>query len=399
MSCSSEMGPTPPAPKAWRFLSASTRGLALWGLALGLACGPAMAQTQPRYRLHTPKTQPQEAKTSGAQSESHDQTGGTTPVRRTETRTETEQGQVVTERLEAPDLHGRYELLSETEEETIEVDANTTRVIRRLFARDPDGRRAVIEVTEEEHHRLTDNRERVVRTTSKPNLSGKLRLTRQEIQETSQVAPGARQTQTTVLEPDVNGGLAATQQITETEQQKGEGVVVVEQTHRLPDGNQRWETYETRERVIRTQGEEVRTEEQVFRQSAADRKLSLAERTLTHEYKDAEGAEHQTRETHSRNIGGTTRTPDGRLAVVERIRTVRRTQADGSQQTTQEVERPSALAPGEAPRVIERTMQFSRPVGPGGTQTKKTVQTLDPNGKYRTVIVLQGNEQGKESKP
>jgi hypothetical protein len=391
MSCTNETELEPTAPKAGRFLRSFTRGLALGALAVGLVCGPAWAQTEPRYRLHTPKAQPQETKTSRAQSESHDQTGSTTPVRRTETRTETKQGEVVIERLETPSINGRYELRSETEVETIKVDANTTRVIRRLFNRNPDGRRTVIEVSEEEHQRLSENSERVVRTTSKPNLSGKLQLTRQEIQETSQVAPGTRQTQTTVLEPDINGGLATTRQLTETEQQTGEGVVLVEQTQRLPDGNQRWDTYETRERVIRTEGEDVRSEEQVFRRDA-DRKLSLAERTLTHEWKDAAGAEHQTVETRSRNIGGTTRTPDGRLMVVERIRTVRRTQADGSQQTTQEVERSSAVAPGESPRVVERTMQFSRPVGPGGTQIKKTVQTPDPNGRYRTVIVLEGGE-------
>jgi len=358
---------------------------------VGLACGSAVAQTQPRYRLHTPKTQPQATKTSGAQSQSQDQTGGTTPVRRTETRTETEQGQVVTERLETPGINGRYELLAETEEETIEVDANTTRVIRRLFNRGPDGRRTLIEVTEEEQQRLPDNAERVVRTVSKPNMNGRLRLTRREIQQTAQVAASTRETKITVLEPDVNGGLAATQQINQTEQQKEEGLVVVERTHRLPDGNQSWEAYETRERVIRTEGEEVRSEEQVFRKDA-NRKLSLAERVLSHEWKDAEGAEHQTIETHSRNIDGTTRTGDGRLTVVERISTVRRTEANGSQQTTQEVEQRLMVAPTAPLKVIERTLEFSRPVGPGGAQINRTVQKLDPNGKYRKVIVLQGEE-------
>jgi hypothetical protein len=358
---------------------------------VGLACISAVAQTQPRYRLHTPKTQPQEAKTARTQSESRDQVGGTTPVRRTETRAETEQRQVVTERLETPGINRRYELLAETEEETIEVDANTTRVIRRLYNRGPDGRRTLIEVSEEEQQHLPENAERIVRTVSKLNLNGRLQLTRREIQETAQVDPSTRETKTTVFEPDINGGLTATQQINETEQQKEEGLVVAERTHMIPDGNQRWEAFETRERVIRTEGEEVRTDEQIFRRDA-NRKLSLAERVLTHEWKDAEGAEHQTSETHSRNISGTTRTGDGRLTVVERISTVRRSQADGSQQTTQEVEQRSIVAPNAPLKVIERTLEFSRPVGPGGAQITKTVQKLDPSGKYRKVILLQGEE-------
>jgi hypothetical protein len=230
-----------------------------------------------------------------------------------------------------------------------------------------------------------------VRSVSKPRLNGRLQLTQREVQETRQTSPSVRQTQTTVLRPDINGGLAATDQINETVQEKGAGVTVVNRTHLLPDGNRRWELYETREQVIREDKAEVRVEEEVHRRDA-NRRLSLTERTVTREWKDAKGEEHQTIEVFSNNIGGTTRTEDGRLVLDHRLSTVRRSLPDGSQQTTQEFEQRSLVSPTEPLRVVEKSMQFSRPVGRGETQVQKTVQTLDGGGHYRTTIVLAGKK-------
>lgn len=375
----------------------SNRMFVRTGLAIGLACAAVGTQAQtPRHRFHTPKASSQQANTASTQSEWPYATGGITPARRTETSTKTESGQVVTQRLETPGIYGRYQLLTETEEETIEVDANTTRVIRRLFARDARGRRQVIEVTEEEHHRLPNDGERIVRNTSQPTLDGHFQLTRRDIEETTQVTPTMRQTRTTVSHPDINGGLTPVEQISETEQEKEPGVLVVERTQLLLDGNGRWEPHETRERVIRSQGGEVRTEEQVYRKDA-NFQMSLAERTVTREWKDEQGAEHQTTQVYSDNISGNTHSADDRLHLDRELRIVRQTRSDGSQQTIQELGQRSTVAPSSPLRVTERVVTFSRPVGRGGAQTQKTVQALDANGRYQTIIVLQVNESNPES--
>ena len=368
----------------------SNRVFAWTGLVIGLACTAVGTQAQtPRYRFHTP-----EASIASTQSEWLEATVGTTPVRRTETTTKTENGQVVTQRLETIGLYGRYQVLTEMEEETIEVDATTTRVIRRWFAPDAQGRPNVIEVTEEEHFRIPNEGERIVRNTSRPTLDGHFQLLRREIEETSHVSPTMRQTLTTVSQPDLNGRLTPFEQIRETEHEQEPGVSIVERTQLLLDGNGRWEPHEIRERVIRSQGGEVRTEEQVSRRDA-NIQMSLVERTVTREWKDEQGAEHQTTQVYSDYISGNS--SDNRLQLERELRITRQTRSDGSQQTIEELGRRSTLAPGSPLRVAERVLTVSRPVGRGGTQTTKTVQALDANGRYQTFTVLQGTESNRES--
>ncbi len=367
----------------------SRRVLALLGLGLVLVCGPARAQTL--YRLHQPEASAKKPKTSSTETERHDLAAGTTPSRSVETRKRTDGHQVETHALETLSVEGRYEPLIQSDEQTTQVDAQTTRIVRRSFARDADGRRKVIEVTEEEHHRLPGSRLSVVRTTSRPDLDGHFQIKRREIEETIPLSSNVNQTRTTVLLPDINGTLGAAEQINQIERQKEKGVVGVEKTRLLPDGNGRWEPYETQERVVKTDAKEVRTEEQVRRRDATGQ-LSLTERTITNEWKDASGQENQTVETYSNNIAGTTRYEDGSLHLDRRLHVVRSTRPDGSQQTVQQLEQRSIVAPAEGLRVTEKTEEISRPSSQGGTDSQKTVQRVDGNGQLKTVFIVKARE-------
>jgi hypothetical protein len=290
--------------------------------------------------------------------------------------------------LETLEVDGRYQPSVEMEQETIQVNAQTTRVVRRLFARDADGRRKLIELTQEGQQSLGGDKQRVVRTTFKPTLDGHMQVTREEIQETSRLSPQTTQTETSILQPDINGGFTAVEKVSEIEEQKGPGVMETKRTQLLPDGNGRWETYQSVERVVRSQDGEVRAEEQVYRRDA-NRQLSLAERTVSRERKDAAGAEQQVTEVYSSNIAGTTREGDGRLQLDRRVRITRSSRPDGSQQTVQELEQRSLVAPNEGLQGTERVVEWLRPAGAAGTEMKKSVQARDSSGRYRTFIVLQ----------
>lgn len=355
-------------------------------VAVVLAGGLAKAQT--RYGFHKPKTSPQGAKVATVETERKDATGGTNPTRWSVEATESGNRKTETQVLETLGVDGRYEATVEVEQETIQMDAQTARVVRRLFARDPDGRRKLIELTEEEQQHLGTDRQRVVSTTSKATLDGRMQVTRKEIQEASRLDPQTTQTKTSILQPSLNGSLRPVEQVTEIQEQKGRDVVEVRRTQLLPDGNGRWEPYQTVEQVIRKEGDEVRTEEELHRRDANGR-LSLAERTVSREWSDEKGAEHQVTEVYSTNIAGTTRDGDGRIQLDRRMTVTRTGRPDGSQQTTQEMEQRSLVAPNEGLQVTERVLESSKPAGPAGTETQKRVQARDPGARYRTFIVLQ----------
>ena len=354
-------------------------------VAVVLAGGLAEAQT--RYGFHKPKTSPAGAKVATVETERNDATGSTTPARWSVETSESGNRKTETQVLETLGVDGGYEPTVEIEQETIQIDAQTARVVRRLFARDADGRRKLIELTEEEQQHLGSDQQRVVSTISKPTLDGRMQVTRKQIQETARLGPQTTQTKTSVLQPSINGGLRAVERVTEIQEQKGPGVVEVRRTQVLPDGNGRWEPYQAVEQVIRKEGNEVHTEEELQRRDA-NRRLSVAERTVSREWTDEKGAEHQVTEVYSNNIAGTTRDGDGRLQLDRRMSITRTSRPDGSQQTTQELEQRSIVAPNEGLRVTERVLESSSSPGPAGTDSQKSVQARDPGGRYRTFIVL-----------
>ncbi len=332
-----------------------------------------------------------EASHQEIESKGQDLSNATTQYRWVETRTETKDRKVETQILETPSIEGEYEPFFESEEETIQVNSQTTRVIRRLFARDPDGRRKVIEILEEEQRNQPGGGISVTRTVSSPDLNGRFQVIRREIQETVPVNSHLQQTRTTVLLPDINGGFAASEQIHKTERREDVGTVEIETTHLLPAANGRWEPYQKKVLVIQCQTNKVRTEEEHTYRRDANGKLSLSERTVSKQWKDAEGKEHQTVETYSRNIAGVIRNGDDRLDLVQRTRTVRSTRSDGSQVVVQELERRPVLAPADGLRVVERVVEIAEPKGQG-IEKLREVQALDGSGRLRKRFLLKTRE-------
>ncbi len=359
----------------------------LFLLVTTIAVGGGLAHAQVQYGFHKPKTRPAGAKVATVETERNDATGGTNPARWSVETSESGNRKTEVQVLETLGVDGHYQPTVEVEQETIQMDAQTARVVRRLFARDPDGRRKLIELTEEEQQRLGTDQQRVVSTTSKPTLDGRMQVTRRRIQETSRLGPQTTQTRTNILQPSINGGLWPVEQVTEIQEEKSAGVVEVRRTQLLPDGNGRWEPYQTVEQVVRKEGDETQTEEEVQRRDA-NRQLSVAERTVSREWRDEKGAEHQVTEVYSTNIAGTTRNGDGRLQLDRRMTITRTGSPDGRQETTQELEQRSIVAPNEGLKVTERVVESTRPAGPAGAETEKTVQGRDPGGRYRTFIVL-----------
>jgi hypothetical protein len=366
------------------------RALAVLGLSL--LCGTAWAQTNYGF-YQPPAAAPAAAQSSTATTDRRDLSSPTTPTRVIETHTEANGRKMDTQVLQRPSADGRLEPWVEHEEQTIQVDPRTVRVVHRLFARDPDRRRKLIEVIEEEKRTLPGSGESVVRTTSAPDLAGRFQVTRRETQERTPMGADAQQTRTTVFLPNINGGLAPSLQIDQVERKGKSGTTEIRSTTLLRDGNGRWEPSEIKESVIQKEGKEGRTEEQrVYRPDPA-RQLSLAERTVSREWKDPKGQEQSVVETYSVNNGGGARYEDQRVHLERRLRIVRSTRPDGSQEVSQQLEQRNTVAPNDGLRVTEKSVEVSRPNGRGGTQTHRTVQRPDGNRQLREIIIFDKSKQ------
>ena len=107
-----------------------------------------------------------EAEFSNRVTQRRDATGTEQPSRVTETRSQDGNRKTRTQVTEAPGLDGRYQPILEREEQVVEVDAQTTRVVVKEFGRNADGSRSLLRQTEEEKRTLSGGQERTTRSIS-----------------------------------------------------------------------------------------------------------------------------------------------------------------------------------------------------------------------------------------
>ena len=307
------------------------------------------------------------------------------PTRTTESHTQVGGRTVDKQTIELRGADGRYEAYRDIEKESVRVDATTVRTVERTFGRGPDGQRTLVQVREEQSRTQPSGDQSVVRTTSNPDPNGRLQVVQRELQETRQSGHDVQNTKTTVFTPDMNGGLSPALQTEERNTRKSSRSVEFHKSTLLPDGNGGWQVQEVREGVINQESDKSSTKEERVLRPGSDGKLSLVERTVSKETESAPGEKRQTVENYSTEVPGGS--GDGTLQLNQRTTTVRRTGADGAQVAEEKIEQRNPAAPGEAPRLTQKTIDIVRPGMGNTTNETRTIQSLDGNGNLGTVWV------------
>lgn len=312
----------------------------------------------------------------------------TVPSRRSVARWEGEGRTELREVVRRPSVHGGQEVVLEVLEETVRVDPLTVRRTRRELRPDPNGGSRLARTVEERREEGPDGRLRVSRTISVPDPNGRLRTLRREVMTTVPLGGGVHRTEVETSVPDLHGrGLVAVERIEQTERREGEELVEAERTtYRRPVGAPRWRQAERHVTEREREGGEVRTVERVYRPDGRDR-LSLNDRIVTREWRDAGGAERLVQEVHSTDIPHLARS--SAPGLYRKVEVVRERGPDGSRRVAREVRERGM----NGFRLVERTIEESRPT-PGGTETVRTVQRPDGNGRLRTVSVSRADESG-----
>lgn len=287
---------------------------------------------------------------------------------------------------------GRFVPYTDTETQTIQVNASTTKTVQRSYARDANGNRSLVQVTEEEKKTAPDGAQQISRTTSNPDLNGRLQVVQKEVQQTKKISPTVQESTTTVLMPNVNGALSPAMRVQQRETKTGEHSTTFRKSTLLPDGNGNWQTTEVREGTTNDNGEATTTEQRVM-QPGSDGKLAIVQKTVTRDSKGS--AENKsTTETYSNSVPGMA--ADNELHLVEKSTTLRRSDASGQQKMERKVERPSAGNPSDGLRVSDQVIDIVRPSG-ASKQEKVTTLSRDANGNMNVVSVDTGKQDN--SKP
>jgi hypothetical protein len=306
----------------------------------------------------------------------------TNPSRMTESHAKSGNRSVDKHSVEVLGPNGRYQPDYETDKETVQVNATTTRTVERAYRWDVNGQRNLVQVTEEEARSSASGDAQVVRTTSNPDANGNLQVVQREVADTRKTSPDAEETKTTVYLVDGNGGLKPSLQTQELQKRSADHGVEVKKTTLVPDSSGNWEVGEVKESTINQDGKNRTSEERVSHPDSEGR-LSEVSRTVGKETETAAGEKSNTVETYSMTAPGLA--PDGSLHLNQRVTTIQKKDS-GGKTTEQQVEQPNPGDPNAGLQVSTKTKYIVR-YDASGTQQTKTIQAHDINGTFNVVSV------------
>ena len=343
-----------------------------------LLVAPAIAAVQQTGTRQGPPASPTSSTIEGSYV-----AGAAVPLRRVQTRTSSNGREVLTETTETLGPDGRMKMSQETTTETVRTGADSTQTKRDVFAPDAQGRPRLTETTQTDVQTSRDGSSRSVANTMTSDANGRLSFSSREIQETKSVSPTVKQTDTSIYRPGVNQQLVESERLQETERKVSSSVTQSESTRFSRDGNGRWQATEARNQEVRTAGAGRITEETV-RVIGENGTLALSEKKVTTQSKSG-GQDQAVTETYT----GT------RQELSQRVRTTTSTTPDRGQEIVREVEARNPAAPNAPLRVVERTVETTRQIGPDRWEVQRQVFGLDGNGRLTPVLTERGQSVGK----
>jgi hypothetical protein len=304
----------------------------------------------------------------------------TTPLRTTESHAKSGNRSVDKQMVEVLGPDGRYQPGSDTETETIHINATTTRTVVRTYGWDANGQRYLMKVTDEEARGSASGDVHEVRTTSSADANGNLQVVLREAADTKKTSPDAQETKTTVYLADGSGGFAPSVQTREWQTRNAGDEIKVKTATLYTGANGNWELGQVVEKTIKDAGNKRTVEDHVSRPDP-EGALSEFSHTVSKETETAPGEISNTVETYSTVVPGVAQ--DGSLHLRQRVTTVRNKTSDRNT-TEQQVEQPNPGNPSDGLQVRAKTI-YSVQYAASGTQQTGTVKVRDTNGTFNVV--------------
>ena len=308
-----------------------------------------------------------------------------------QTRTESAGRESVTETIQAAALDSYLTTIQVTTIETVHVGADTLQSRRDEFGADLNGNRRLIQSTESEEATASDGSSRLRESSWTPDVNGRLYLSGRRVQEVKPEGSNVKQTDTSIFRPGINEPMLETERFREVERQVSADITRSESSRFVRDVNGRWMAAETRNQEVRMGAGGDRTEEEVVYRLDITGNLAPSERNVTRRYVE-NGREQLITETYYQDIGAGYSSP---LMVNRRVVSTTVTMPDGGRQTTSELEAPNPTTAGQPLRVVQRSVETVRPIGPDRWEIQRQVLALDGNGRLAPFMVESGETTGK----
>ena len=308
--------------------------------------------------------------------------GDVEPLRRTQTRRESDGREVIVETLEGPDIGGRRTALEEVVTERTR-GPNTLHTRQDVFRPTVNGQQRLAETSESRQDVQPNGDTVALHSNWASDVNGRLRLRSQLVEETRAVGPDVRRTDSTLRLPGINETLRDAQRTEYTEHRISPQVARLERTDSVRDVNGRWTPVEIRRGEVRTSASEV-VEEETVQRPDVNGNLGIAEVNVIRSSGPKE-SEHVVIETYAG--ASYERRLNGRPPLDQRVERTTTPTADGGSYTVEEVEARSRVSPDAPMRVVQRIVTTVSPTGSGAWVTQRQIFEPDVNGRMRLVRI------------
>jgi hypothetical protein len=248
-----------------------------------------------------------------------------------------------------------------------------------------------------EDHVIKGATEETQRSYYQPDLNGKMTAQMVENETVVKVSENERHLTRALYRPDADGRFSLNEIEEGTEKRLSDSVTVKESTRKLKEASGAMAVVENVKENTTKIGENALKKETVVHQRAYDGRMSLSDRVTETQSQTVDGVRKYQRLLESRNVHRLLPNVNTTgLSLAQRVTGEERRLADGTIESTMQVETIDPANPSAGLRVSEVVIETSRPLANGNVHVERIIKTRDTNGNLIVSLkVAQNVQSGK----
>ena len=291
-------------------------------------------------------------------------------------------------------INGGERVDREETERSRRISDTQYQIERTIRTPDLNGRLATQQLVKEDHQ-LKGNTEETQRSYYQPDINGKMAAQTVENETVETVSPKEKRLTRALYRPDSDGKFALNEIEEGNERRLSDTLTVKESNRKLKEASGRMAVVGSLKETTTKIGSNAFKKETVVHQTGYDGRLSLTDRVTESQSETSDGVRKYQRLLESRNVHRLLPNVNSTgLSLSQRVTGEERRLADGTIESTTQIETVDPANPSGGLRVSEVVTETSKPLGNGRISVERTIKTRDTNG---NLIVSQKVAQSIES--
>ena len=293
-------------------------------------------------------------------------------------------------------INGGERVDREESERSRRMSDTQYQIERTIRTPDLNGRLATQQLIKEDHQ-LKGATEEIQRSYYQPDINGKMAAQMVENETVVKISPKEKQLTRALYRPDSDGKFALNEIEEGNEKRLSDTLTVKESSRKLKEASGRMAVVENVKETTTKVGNNAFKKETVVHQTGYDGRLSLTDRVTETQSETPDGARKYQRLLESRNVHRLLPNVNNTgLSLSQRVTGEERRLADGTIESTTQVETVDPANPSGGLRISEIVTETSKPLGNGKVSIERTIKTRDTNGNLTvSQKVAQRIESGK----